>query len=244
MNDEIIVVKYGSSSVSGNSGIDRAKISKYARKIKDLSSDYKIAIVSSGAVVAGRAILGADNSADSTTHAMVGSATLVVAWQKAFAKHNINVGQILVTHNDIADKIEGNRLRTVIHDVLNEGIIPVINENDVLSDVELAKLLYGGDNDGLASKIAITIGAAELLLLTNVDGLLDSDGLVVKSIDSTSHETALLLTNGKSDSGRGGMSSKIEAAVAATKSGVRSHIGNASSDYKQLIAGKIGTIVK
>ena len=180
---------------------------------------------------------------DANIYAMTGSAALVVAWQNAFKKIGINVGQILVTHKDIADKIDGgNRLRSVIHDALNEGIIPIINENDILSDIELAKLSYGGDNDGLASKIAITIGATELLILTDVDGLFDQNGSIVTKVNwGKNYGTALRLANGKSDSGRGGMRSKIEAAVQANKIGVRVHIGNASTDYRQLLIGELGT---
>jgi len=244
MKDKILVIKYGSSSLAGDDGLDSAKISAYAAKIKDLSGDYKIVIVSSGAVVAGRAIIGGGGSSDATVNAMAGSAALVVAWQRAFKKHDINVGQILVTYSDIADKVEGSRLRSVIHNVLSNGIIPIINENDVLSDIELARLSYGGDNDGLASKIAITIDANELLLLTNVDGLLDENQNVVFEISLNDLEKIVSLDNGKSDVGRGGMLSKIEAAISADKAGVSAHIGNASADYGLLIARELGTHVK
>lgn len=242
MDKKILVVKYGSSSLSGENGLDINKIANYALKIKDLSSKYKIVIVSSGAVVAGKAIIGDNNdSTNSTIQAMVGSAALVIEWQKAFSAHGINVGQILVTHNDISDEIEGNRLRRVIHDAISIGVIPVINENDILSDIELAKLKYGGDNDGLASKIAITIGASDLLMLTNVDGLMDKNNYVVSKVDLSDLESALGLTSGKSDIGRGGMASKIEAAFQAGKTGVLSHIGNASHDYEAILAKDLGT---
>src|SRR5680860_6984 len=175
MKDKILVIKYGSSSLSSADGLDNVKMFEYATKIKELTQDYKVVIVSSGAVVAGKAIIGGGGSSDATINAMVGSAALVVAWQNAFKKHDINVGQVLVTYSDIANKVEGSRLRSVIYNVINSGIIPIINENDVMSDIELARLSYGGDNDGLASKIAATIDANELLLLTNVDGLLDGN---------------------------------------------------------------------
>jgi len=175
---------------------------------------------------------------------MVGSAKLVVDWQNAFNKFGINVGQILVTHKDIEGKIAGGRLRAAIHEALKQGIIPIINENDVLSDIELARISYGGDNDGLASKIAVTIGATDLLLLTNVDGLLDENKLVISNISLMDFESALSLTNGKSDSGRGGMRSKIQAAVQANRAGVLAHIGNANADYQLLLAGELGTHIK
>ena len=244
MKDKILVVKYGSSSLSGSNGIDITKISEYARKINELNNDYQIVIVSSGAVVAGKAIIGNGGSSDATINAMVGSAALVVAWQDAFKEYGIKAGQILVTHNDIADKLDGSRLRTVIHDVLNAGIIPIINENDVLSDIELAKITYGGDNDGLASNIAITISATELLLLTNVDGLLDEDGNVVREISLDDLEKVASLAVGKSDVGRGGMLSKIEAAILADKAGILAHIGSAGADYRSLLDGRLGTHIK
>ena len=244
MKDKILVVKYGSSSVSGSDGVDHAKLAEYASKIKDLSAVYQIVLVSSGAVMAGKAIIGDSNSIDASIYAMVGSAIIVVAWQDAFRQHGINVGQILVTHNDIADKIDGSRLRSVIHDALSKEIIPIINENDVLSDIELAKISYGGDNDGLASKIAVTIGATELLLLTNVDGLLDENGAVISSVDLNNLKTAIDLANGKSDNGRGGMRSKIESAVLANKVGVSAHIGNAAANYQLLISKVLGTHIK
>ncbi len=244
MNKKILIVKYGSSSLSGNVGLDNIKMSEYAAKIKDLSTDYQIAIVSSGAVVVGKSIIGSGGSSDAAINAMVGSAALVTAWQDALRQHGLTAGQILVTYSDIADKVEGGRLRNVIHNTLANGIIPIINENDVLSDIELARLSYGGDNDGLASKIAITIDAAELLLLTNVDGLLDANGNVIKEISLDDLDKFVSLTNGKSDSGRGGMLSKIEAAVSADKVGVSAHIGNANADYRLILARELGTHIK
>ena len=113
----------------------------------------------------------------------------------------------------------------------------------MLSDVELAKLSYGGDNDGLASKIAITIGATELLLLSNVDGLLDESGTVVPIAKLSDIDKALGLANGKSDSGRGGMRSKIELSVVASQTGVKVCIGNASADYILLLSNSVGTHV-
>jgi glutamate 5-kinase len=240
MSKKILVVKYGSSSLSGSQGIDYTKIKNYVAKLSDLAKDYRIVIVSSGAVTAGRSI--ADNdSLNSSMYAMVGSAAIVMAWQDLFSRHDLIAGQILVTYNEINNTLEGGRLRQVISEALENGIIPVINENDVLSDIELAKLSYGGDNDGLASRIAVAIGASELLLLTNVDGLIGRDGQVVDAVDSNNYQSAIVLSNGKSDSGRGGMTSKIEAAAQAAQADVNAHIGNASSDYNELLCKKIGT---
>jgi len=242
-DDQILVAKYGSSSISSSNGIDNAKICKYASKLQDLKSDYRIVIVSSGSVSSGRAFMDDDGSNDDSIYAMAGSAALVVAWQKAFEKYGTKAGQILVTHNDIDDKMEGGRLQLIIREALGKGIIPIVNENDVLSDVELAMLRYGGDNDGLASEIAVTIGATELLLLTDVDGLIDESGAVLKNIDADNYKKSLTLICSKSGNGRGGMRSKIEAAARANKAGVRVHIGDASADYRSLLAGDIGTHV-
>ncbi len=242
MSRKILVIKYGSGSLSNKKGIDKKRIRKYVHKLSKLHKEYQIVIVSSGAVVAGMSLIGHERKVyDSSIYAMAGSAAIVVVWQKLFKKRGLNVGQILVTHNDIKDKEEGGRLRQVIHQALDEGVIPVVNENDVLSDIELAKLSYGGDNDGLASKIAITVGASDLMLLTNVDGLLDSNRQVVSNIDVDNHKLVSGLIDGKSETGRGGMSCKIEAAVQAERHGVKSHIGNAESDYELLLDKKVGT---
>lgn len=240
MSKKILVVKYGSSSLSGDQGIDYTKIKNYVVKLSELAKEYQIIIVSSGAVTAGKSIVGSD-SMDSSMYAMVGSAAIVTAWQDLFKRHDLIAGQILVTYNEINNALEGGRLRQVISSALENGIIPVINENDVLSDIELAKLSYGGDNDGLASRIAVAVGASELLLLTNVDGLIGQDGEVVDTVDINDYQSAINLSNGKSDSGRGGMVSKIEAAVQASSVGVTAHIGNSSCDYKDLLDKKVGT---
>jgi len=237
---DILVVKYGSSSVSSSKGLDVGKISNYANKLVKLGQKYNIVVVSSGAVVAGKSIYKV-NAADASIYSMVGSAYLVKVWQDAFGDYDVIAGQILVTHNDIADKTENSRLCSVIKNAISRNIIPIINENDVLSDVELAKLSYGGDNDGLASSIAITIRAKQLLLLTDVDGLFDKDGNIIQFIDSGDHESTFCHIQGKSNTGRGGMKSKIEAAVCATKSGVKVHIGNADSDYESLLDEKTCT---
>jgi glutamate 5-kinase len=240
MSKKILVVKYGSSSLSSDQGIDYTKIKKYVAKLSELANEYQIVVVSSGAVTAGKSIIGTE-ALSSSIYAMVGSAAIVVAWQDLFKSHNKIAGQILVTYNDINSALEGGRLRQVVSDAVEKEIIPIINENDVLSDIELAKLSYGGDNDGLASKIAVAIGASELLLLTNVDGLIGGDGLVVNNVDVSDYQAAINLADGKSNSGRGGMNSKIEAAIAATKNGVNAYIGNASSDYGNLLDKKVGT---
>jgi glutamate 5-kinase len=170
---------------------------------------------------------------------MLGSAAIVAAWQAAFRKHNICAGQILVTHSDIGDP--RSRLNDVIHRAVKSEVVPIINENDVLSDIELAKITYGGDNDGLASRIAVNIGASALLLLTNVNGLLDDRGEVVSKITPENYEAACSMANGKSDSGRGGMASKIEAAAQAADNGIDAFIGNALADYMDLLNKQAGT---
>lgn len=172
---------------------------------------------------------------------MLGSAAIVAAWQVAFKKYDMCAGQILVTHNDINEAETGGQLSDVIHKALDNGVVPIINENDVMSDIELTILSYGGDNDGLSSRIANNIGASALLLLTNVDGLLDKKGKVVKSVSSDEYEFALSLADGKSESGRGGMNSKIGAASLAFKDGIKSYIGNASADYRSILNNEIGT---
>ncbi|NTW61588.1 hypothetical protein HGB24_02795, partial [Candidatus Saccharibacteria bacterium] len=227
--------------LAGDQGIDYTKIKKYVAKLVDLSKDYHLVLVSSGAVAAGRSLSSGKVYSDNSLLAMLGSAEIVTVWQKALGFHGLSAGQILVTYRDIDDQVEGGRLRKIIELAISNDVIPIINENDVLSDIELARLSYGGDNDGLAAKIAVTIQAKHLLLLTNVDGLLDGNNQVIKRLDEKYYDEARKISTGKSELGRGGMVTKLDGAILARNNRIDAIIGNSSANYHDLIDGKCGT---
>lgn len=238
----ILVVKYGSESVTTAKGVSSRKLNEYARQLSKLSK--QLVVVSSGAVSAGRGLSHdfAQQKLDDHLLATIGSAPLVASWQAAFKSQRRLAGQLLVTHKEIADPVEGASLQITLKGNLAAGIVTILNENDALSDKELAKLVYGGDNDGLASHVATVLKAKTLVLMTNVDGLLDRDGGLVREVACTesAHSHALSCAGEINERGQG-MPTKIQAAIKAAQAGVDVYIGNASENIERVLSGEIGT---
>src|SRR5205814_897298 len=171
-------------------------------------------IVSSGAIGAGVVEL---NLAKRPTDlarlqavAAVGQRRLMDAWAAAFAKFKLPVAQLLLTREDIDDRMRFLNARNTIHAAHELGAIPIINENDTISTDELVKITFG-DNDALAALVCSALRADLLVLLTVVDGLLDSHGKRVPIVH-TIEEARHLVRDEKSALGKGGMHSKFEAA--------------------------------
>lgn len=244
---EVLVIKYGSSSVTDDNGINQARIDEYCRQLAALSHKYGLIVVSSGAAVAGKArwreVHHKEPTDFSQPYAMLGSAEASLAWQQGFQQHAILAAQLLVTHREIEDPSEGWSLNKVLKQNIAHNIVTIVNENDALSNQELAKLVYGGDNDGLASHIAVSVKAKTLCLLTGVNGLLDG-GRVLKSISysDADHQLARSLAGTAGAKGRGGMISKVEAAIAATQKGITTYIANADEQIDQIFGGHSGTV--
>jgi glutamate 5-kinase len=243
--NEIVVVKYGSSTVANGQGINTGQLNAYAERLAHLAERKRLLVVSSGSVAVGRSIWNANRSASAPCSleklASLGSAGMAVAWHNALNLRGILAGQILVTHQEIDDRKEGSRLTSLLREYLEAGDVPVINENDALSNAELAKLKYGGDNDGLASHIARRMNAGRLVPLTNTEGLLDDDGSVMKKITEYNTPFAVEMAGEPEDMGRGGMRSKVDAALAAARVGIQAHIASADVDLEAVLAGRLGT---
>jgi glutamate 5-kinase len=242
-NHETLVAKYGSSCLVNEHGLDQVRIDDYAERLSDLHQ-YRLVVVSSGAVAVGRQLWHTHHrSADASSQvlATLGSAGIAEAWRTAFAKQNILTGQILVTHREIDDQQEGASLQQALSANADHGVVSIVNENDALSDLELKKLSYGGDNDGLAVRIAHVMKASRLLLLTGVDGFKRND--VVQGTVRV-HELQDLEPHlyEASTTGTGSMKSKLEAASqAALFTDVT--IANAEANYQDILDHKTGTQV-
>ncbi len=242
---KILVVKYGSSSVAGANGIDQVKVNQYATKLLALK-EFKLVIVSSGSVVAGKKIAKQQGNSGltDTQYATLGTADSFFAWKQAFEKHGIMTAQLLVTHREINELGTGKHLLRTLVANLKSSIVTVINENDALSDEEMAHLSYGGDNDGLASRIAVALSCDRLMLLTDVSGILRADDSVFKIINPKQREYVdTLVINDVSKWGRGGAASKLTAAYFAADAGITSTISGADSDYQAVLLGEEGTTV-
>lgn len=226
-NARRLVVKVGSSLVTNEGkGIDRTAISSWAAQIADLHrQDRQIVLVSSGAIAEGMVSLGWPQRPH-TMHelqaaAAVGQMGLVQAYEAAFATRGIRTAQILLTHEDLADRRRYLNARTTIYTLLGLGVVPIVNENDTVVTDEIRL----GDNDTLGALVTNLIEADALVILTDQEGLYEAD--------PRKHPEARLIRSGQAGDpgletiaggtgtgiGTGGMLTKVLAARRAANSG-------------------------
>lgn len=217
-----IVVKVGSRLLS-DSPIGRP--AAIADELAALRSRIEVVVVSSGAIALGRRVLGMDRRPrDLPTlqaAAAVGQTRLMQSWEQAFAVHGVHTAQVLLTHDDLADRRRFLNARHALRAMIDAGVVPVVNENDTVAVDEIR----WGDNDLLAALVCNLISADALVILTDVDGLHDAppgDGgkriPLVPDIDlDREWRTAAADPSGV---GSGGMASKVQAARSAARHGV------------------------
>ena len=250
MEKEIVVLKYGSSSVTHAEGMDSERLDVYAGYVNSLMEDYGVVIVSSGAVASGKAYwesLHGDTETSEPSkqvYAMLGSGLACTAWQESLAQYNRSAGQLLVTHRELDDQEEGSVVVSSIRQSLEAGVVPICNENDALSERELALLKYGGENDGLVSHIARAVGAKALFLLNDSGGVKRNDRTeyeVIKGSDWSVVRSMATLRSKQSKQGTGGIAAKVEAAISAAAEGIDVYVGHAQSDPRVLMENRTGT---
>lgn len=244
-----VVVKIGSQLVTEGDEetirIDRGLIGSIAAQVAELHGrGVEVTLVSSGAIACGCAELGLDakprDVAEQQAVAAIGQRRLVTYWAEAFAPHGLGVGQVLLTRSDFDDRSRFLNIRNCISHLHALRHVPVLNENDTVAVDEIRF----GDNDLLAALTCNALRADALVLLTVVQGLLDSGKQVVDLV-----ENALEFANlarGKSRWGTGGMSTKLEAARLVTEAGEVAVIasGREPDVLTRLLAGeKLGTVV-
>ncbi len=252
-----IVIKIGSSSLQhGQTGdLDYTKLDVLVRELCDIRNRGKdVVLVTSGAIAAGKkAIMMQDIGGDNPTAvkqacAAIGQARLMMTYQKIFAEYNQIAAQILMTKNTIIDNLNRFNARNTFAELFKLGVVPIVNENDTIATYELGI----GDNDTLSAIVASLIGADMLILLSDIDGLYTDDPRTnpdAKYIEVVEELTEELMEMGKnstgSDSGTGGMMTKLQAAKIANNMGVDMVIAN-SEDIKvihRILAGQnIGTL--
>lgn len=235
-----VVVKLGTGVLTDSrKQPDRAQMEQLVAQIAEQRQAGKeIVLVSSGAVGAGMGALGYEKRpsdlAELQACAAVGQSRLMAIYEKLFAAHGLAVAQILLTHDDLQHHERHLNARNTLVTLLRHGVVPIINENDVVSFTELKF----GDNDRLSALVASLLPADLLLVLTTVDGVLENFGKasprtipVIERVDQTL-ERAAGGTN--STTAVGGMASKIKAAKIAMRSGIPLVI--ASGRKKRVIA--------
>ena len=218
-DSQTLVVKLGTSVLTGGSRrLNRAHIVELVRQCAQLhAAGHRIVIVTSGAIAAGREHLGYPELpatiASKQLLAAVGQSRLIQLWEQLFSIYGIHVGQMLLTRADMEDRERFLNARDTLRALLDNNIVPVINENDAVATAEIKV----GDNDNLSALAAILAGADKLLLLTDQQGLFTELITDVHGIDD-----ALRAIAGDSVSGlgTGGMGTKLQAADVACRAGI------------------------
>lgn len=243
-----VVVKVGTHAIAAKSGKpDHAALRRLVAQLCALrKSGNEVLFVSSGAVAAGVELLGlktrpADIN-DVQMCAAVGQARFIYAYEKLFGEHGVNIGQVLLTHHDFSNHHRSRNVRRSLDHLVKAGIVPVINENDVVADEELKGQTFG-DNDWLSFLIAKLMKADCLVLLTTVDGLLDATGKRIAEVANFKNVMKLVRADEKGKLSKGGMNSKLKAVKASVAAGIDTYIANGrKSVLIPLLAGKsVGT---
>lgn len=249
---QCIVVKVGSSLVTNHgAGLDREALALWAQQISLLvQQGRQVVLVSSGAVAEGMQRLGWKKRPTEVNAlqaaAAVGQMGLVQMYESCFATHDLHTAQVLLTHDDLADRKRYLNARSTLRTLLSLGVIPIINENDTVVTDEIRF----GDNDTLAALVANLIEADVLLILTDQPGLYSADprkdAQATLIQNANADDPALLEMAGGSGSmiGTGGMLTKVLAAKRAARSGASTIIayGRELDVLTRLAAGEtIGT---
>jgi glutamate 5-kinase len=247
-----LVVKVGSSLVTAEGrGLDHAALTRWAGQIAALRARGKeIVLVSSGAIAEGIARLGWKKRPHAVNElqaaAAVGQMGLVQAYESIFRDHRLHAAQILLTHEDLADRTRYLNARTTLRTLLELGVIPIINENDTVATDEIRL----GDNDTLGALVTNLIEADCLVILTDQPGLYTADprrnpdATLVMQAHAGDPELERMAGGAGSSVGTGGMLTKILAAKRAARSGAHTVIasGREPDVLLRLAAGEaIGT---
>ncbi len=223
-----VVVKLGTSVLTdGSESLNQALMRDLTRQIVHLKqAGFEMLVVTSGAKAAGLERLKADAAAvrGSTRQMLsaVGQARLVWHWDRYFAAQNECVGQVLLTRYELDDATSYLNIQDTLEEMLNSGVVPLINENDVVATPKIRV----GDNDSISAMVAVMVRADLLLLLTDQQGLYDQDPRIhaeaqlIGEVPRVDDKILALASDTSSDLGTGGMYTKLNAAVVAQRAGI------------------------
>ncbi len=237
-----ILIKLGSSAITDNNGISKEKCKKVLADVVRLKEQkHQIIIVSSGAIATGKHYI--KNYNKSLIHSQqaassIGQPLLMNEYTHFFNASGIACAQILLTHEDFKRKASYfNCQKTLLH-LLDNNIIPIINENDAVSFAEITL----GDNDQLAGLLALMLNVDTCLFLTEADGLLDKESNTIREI-SSEENFSFIKYHKKTASGTGGIQHKLEAIRKITDAGIRVCLGSytSSDPLMRLIDGTSGS---
>jgi len=228
-----VVIKIGSGVISSDDGLDNAIIAGIVGDVAELRRQgYEVVIVSSGAVAAGKGDLGIIGRPRTIplkqAAAAIGQSRLMRAYKEALRPHGLTAGQVLLTRDDLANRRRYLNARNTLMTLLEYGVIPIINENDTVVVDEIRF----GDNDNLSALVTNLVEANLLVILSDVDGLFDSDpgknpgAQLIPLVERIGADIESMAGDSNSHFGTGGMVTKIRAAKRASLYGVGTAIIN------------------
>lgn len=242
-----IVVKVGTNVIARKDGLlNITNISHLVDQIAALKREgHAVILVSSGAVGAGRSMITVPEDLSKVVRRQVlsaiGQVRLMELYRQLFANHHLFCAQVLATKDDFKGRQHYINMKNCFQALLRDQVVPVVNENDVVS---VSELMFT-DNDELAGLVAAMINADKLIILSSVDGVLDGspdhpESRVVSEIHPDDKQILQLISPSKSSFGRGGMMTKLRIAQKAAKVGIDTYIanGNRPNVLLDVVAGR------
>lgn len=231
------VVKIGSNVITRDDGtLDVTRISSLVDQVVEMRRrGHEVILISSGAVAAGRQLVTPSHKLDTVSQrqlfSAVGQAKLINRYYDLFRDRGIVCGQILTTKEGFGSRTHYLNQKHCMEVMLEQGVVPVLNENDTVSVTELMFT----DNDELSGLVASMMDADTLIILSNIDGIYDGnpeymESNIITRVDNTVRDLSKVVVAGKSTFGRGGMLTKSRIAIQVASEGIEVIIANGRRD--------------
>jgi glutamate 5-kinase len=242
MQKPVLVIKLGSAVITDAGGKpDEQFIQKLAGELAILCKTYRVVLVSSGAVGSGKSFIKNYKGSliERKAAAAVGNPMLIQLYQKHLSVHGITVAQALCERHHFSNRPQFLQLKETFHEFWSNDIIPIVNENDLVSNVELKF----SDNDELSTLVALGFDADTLIICTSVGGFMDDKKNIISVVEKIDPTILGYVSNEKSSLGLGGMLSKLTFTKLATSLGIQVIISGVKGDrpFQDALAGKCGT---
>jgi len=255
INAKRIVIKLGTNILRNSDGnVSMPRIFSFIEDISALvKSGKEVIVITSGAVGLGKKRLGLESTEGTALKqacAAIGQSKLMSIYEEGFDTYGLVAAQILLTEDDFSIREKYLSLRTTLSKLLELGAVPVINQNDTVSTIEIAPRFMNmqvcfSDNDKLSALVASELDADLLVILSDIDGLFDSNpkdnpnAKIIHEVEEVTDEV-LALAQGVSSGGRGGMATKLEAARMVTRFGGKMLIANGTTPFiiRKIFAGE------
>lgn len=245
MKKPILVIKFGTASITSKQGeLNDAILADIAAQVAQVHDRYRVVLVSSGAVAAGKSYIAnyKQKLSERKAAAAIGNTLLLNKYSDYFRPYGISIAQSLCERNHFSNRNQFLQLKKTYEKLWDNGIIPIANENDVVSNLELKF----SDNDELATLIAVGFNASLLLFSTSVPGVLDENNQLIRELDTDDKDLLTLARKEKSASGLGGMTSKLTYTRLANQMGIRTVIFgiNTEDGILKAVNNETGTVCK